>query len=83
MAYDYDHSKTAANSFPSHLPAKADDAVGEAFRALMSFKFAMDQMEEIPKDLLPYYNQAMKAADGLAEAKKATYQLRMMARRLP
>jgi hypothetical protein len=40
-------------------------------------------MEEIPTSFHPYYDQCMKALDLVQKAQKETYQLRMMARKLP
>lgn len=81
---DYDRRvRTAANDpkFLAAKPAQVDEALGEAYRTLVSFKMGMDQMEEIPKDLQPIYDQAGKAISVLVAARQETYQLRMMVRR--
>jgi hypothetical protein len=62
-------------------PAEADEALGKAYLALVSFKLGFDQMEEIPKALHPLYDQVGKAISAVAEARKDTYQLREMTRR--
>lgn len=80
MAYDYDFTKEAAG-FPAHIPSQVDETLGTAFRSLMSLKFAMDRMEEIPKDLQGIYNQTMKAADKVAAARQETHQLQALMRR--
>lgn len=82
MADDYDFRPKTAGGLPMHLPAQADEALAEAYRALMSFKGALDQMQEIPSDLQPYYRQIMKAADAVVGARKESYQLREMVKRL-
>ena len=82
-AHDYDRRKTAREPFPYHEPAKADETLTKVYLSLHSFKFGFDQMEEIPKNFLPIYDQTMKALDLVQKAQKETYQLRMMARKLP
>lgn len=82
MAYSYDRTKTA-DALPLHKPAEADEALTKAYLALHSFKFGFDQMEEIPQQYLPVYNEIMKALDKVGEAQKHTHQLRHMTRRLP
>lgn len=77
---DYDR-RTAG--MPLHKPAEADEKLGEAYRGLHSFKFAFDQMEEIPANLQPIYNQIMKASDAIVEARRHTAQLREMVKRMP
>lgn len=66
-----------------HKAADADDDVGRAYRALLTFKQSMDEMEEIPRQLLSVYDQALRALDALATAGDKTHQLRAMVRRLP
>lgn len=66
-----------------HKAADADESVGDAYRALLSFKQSMDEMEEIPRQLLKVYDQTMRALDALGAAGDKTHQLRMMVRRLP
>lgn len=78
---NYDRRRTA--NMPLHKPAEADEKLGEAFRGLHSFKFAFDQMEEIPANLQPIYNQIMKATDAIAKARQETGQLREMVKRMP
>ncbi len=83
-SYNYDRSpKVARDPFPYHKPAEADAAVTKGYLALHSFKYGFDQMEEIPKNLLPTYDQTMKALDAVQNAQREIHQLMMMARRLP
>ena len=81
MNYDRRLTAQADPKFLAWKPAEADDAMGEAYRTLISFKLGLDRMEEIPKDLLPLYDQAGKAIDLIVKAQRETYQLREMARR--
>jgi hypothetical protein len=82
---DYDRRRAAAPRFEQvlHRPAEADEALGKAYVALISFKQGMDSMEEIPSQLHPYYDQVMKAMNEVGEARKHTAQLRGMVQRLP
>lgn len=78
------HTKAAgktvsASSFPWHLAAEADDAMGQAYLKLHAMKAAFDRMEEIPAALRPLYNQILLAA-GTAD-RKETHQLREMTRK--
>lgn len=63
-------------------PAQADEALGQAYLALVSFKMGMDQMEEIPPHIQPLYDQVGRAISEVAEARKHTNQLREMTRRV-
>jgi hypothetical protein len=63
-------------------PAEADEALGQAYVKLVSFKQGLDAMEEIPAHLKPLYSQVMKAMDEVGEARKHTYQLRMMVQKI-
>jgi len=65
-----------------HKPAEADDALGQAYLKLVSFKQGIDAMHEIPAYLKPYYTQVMKAMSEVGEARKQTTQLRGMVRKL-
>ena len=65
-----------------HKPAEADDAMGQAFVKLVSFKQGIDAMHEIPDYLMPYYKQVMKAMDAVGKARQETTQLRGMVRKL-
>lgn len=84
--YDYDRRRTAAEPRLEQVldrPAKADEALGEAYRALVSFKQGMDSMEEIPSYLHALYAQVNKALNEVAETRKHTAQLRFMVTKLP
>jgi hypothetical protein len=65
-----------------HKPAEADEALGQAYLKLVSFKQGIDAMEEIPTYLKPYYRQVLKAIDAVVDARKETTQLRGMVRKL-
>jgi hypothetical protein len=83
---DYDRRRQAAAPRLEqvlHRPAEADEALAKAYQALISFKQGFDTMEEIPKQLHGIYSQVMKAMDEVGEARKHTYQLREMTKRLP
>ncbi len=66
-----------------HRPAEADEAMGQAYRALISFKSGFDSMEEIPSNLHGLYGDVMKAMDAVVSARKHTAQVREMTKRLP
>jgi hypothetical protein len=82
-AHDYDRTKTAREPFPYHKPAEADEGITKVYLALHSFKFGFDQMEEIPKNFLPIYDQTMKTLSAVMKAQEETHQLRQMAKKLP
>ena len=65
-----------------HKPGEADEALRKAYLSLLSFKNGFDVMEEIPKTLLPYYNQTMLALGKIQDAQQPTYQLKMIAPRI-
>lgn len=71
-----------ADSLPIHKAAEADEALGTAFRSLLSLKLGFDRMEEIPKDYHAIYAEIGKALDGIGEARRYTTQVRMLARRM-
>lgn len=64
-----------------HAPAQADEALGESYRKLLSFKAMFDDMEEIPNSLEKVYNQIGKALDLVGKARQETTQLKEMAKR--
>lgn len=68
--------------FSIHKPASADDHLGQAYNDLLAIKGDMDNMDEVPSDLKAFYKQVQAALDGVASARKATTQLRGMAKRL-
>jgi hypothetical protein len=74
-------SVTEAASFPWHLAAEADRAATDSYMKLGAFKGAMDQMEEIPADLRPYYDQTGKAIDAAYKLQQETHQLMMTVRK--
>lgn len=62
--------------------ATADEALGQAYRSLNDLKADLDAMEEIPKFLASYYDLIMKAASAVGDARKDTYQLREVTKRV-
>jgi hypothetical protein len=83
---DYDRRRKQADvrlEQVLHKPAEADEALAKAYQALISFKQGFDSMHEIPKDFHGIYQQVMKAMDEVGAARKHTYQLREMAKRMP
>lgn len=74
-------SVTEAASFPWHLAAEADRHATDSYMKLGAFKGAMDQMEEIPADLRPYYDQTGKAIDAAYKLQQETHQLMMTVRK--
>lgn len=75
----YASTKTAAEP-PLHLAAKADEAIGQAYRDLVSLKLGFDTWEEIPESVMPLYNWIGKAISQIVEARKASNQVREMVR---
>lgn len=61
--------------------SQADDAVGQAYRAIHDLKADLDDMEEIPPHLKKIYAAVMAASDAVGKARKDTNQLRELARR--
>ncbi len=76
----YDRRK--ADGFPLHLPSKADSLVSQAYRDLVSFKSAMDRMEEIPGHLRQIYDETGRAISELASVSQRTHQVRELAKRI-
>lgn len=72
----------SAASFPWHLGAEADETAVKVYLTLHKLKFALDQMEEIPKSLHPLYDQIRKALAAQEKMRKETYQLREVMRRM-
>lgn len=73
-------AKTARNP-PLHEAAAADEALGEAYRSLVDLKLGFDSWYEIHPRAQGLYDEIMKAIDSVAEARKDTYQVRMMVQR--
>lgn len=71
--------KTSAEP-PLHLAAKADEALGQAYRDLVNLKLGFDTWEEIPASVIPLYNWIGKAISQIVDARKATNQVREMVR---
>lgn len=85
MPHDYDRrTKTAKVMFESvvHKAAEADELVHKAYLSLHSFKFGMDEMEEIPPHIAPLYKQTMTALGKVEVAIDETNQLREMTNKM-
>ena len=61
-----------------HLPANADELMGDIFQKLTTLKLEFDEMEEVPNSMKPLYKQVMKSMEATRKARDETYQLRMM-----
>jgi len=66
---------------PFQNAAKADEALGEAYRSLIDLKLGFDSWEEIPNSAHPLYQQIMKAVDTVVTARQSTTQVRAMVAR--
>ena len=66
---------------PFHNAAQADEALGEAYRALIDLKLGFDSWNEIPSSAHPLYQQIMKAVDAVVTARQVTTQVRAMVAR--
>jgi hypothetical protein len=75
-------STETAASLPLHLPAKADEALGQAYNDLHTLKFALDQAHELQEPYLSLYKQVERASDAIALARRDTTQLREKAKRV-
>jgi hypothetical protein len=73
-------TKTGKVMFESvvHKAAEAANLLHQTYGALHSFKFGMDEMEEIPAYLQPLYDQTMKALGALHPAMQEADQLEGM-----
>jgi hypothetical protein len=71
-------STRVAYNPPFQNAAKADEALGEAYRALIDLKLGFDSWEEIPQSAHPLYQQIMKAVDAVVTARQSTTQVRGM-----
>ena len=63
-------------------PAKADDALALAYQSLVAFKQGLDSLDELPNGLDRVYKTVMDAVNSVGEARKDTYDLRLMTRRI-
>jgi len=80
-------SKVSAKSDLSlHLAAEVDELMGEAYRKMHTLKAEMDKFEEIPNYLKSFYDEVLKAANAIGEArtgrKASTTQVREMAKKI-
>jgi len=71
-------STRVAYNPPFQNAAKADEALGEAYRSLIDLKLGFDSWEEIPQSAHPLYQQIMKAVDAVVTARQTTTQVRGM-----
>lgn len=79
----YSYARTAGVRFEDvyHNALTTPTKLSESYRALHSFKAGLDAMEEIPADLMPLYQQVMKALDKLVKAQDEAHQLAEMTRK--
>jgi hypothetical protein len=70
-----------ARNPPLHEAAKADEAMGEAYRSLVDLKLGFDSWEEIPQSARKLYDLIGKAISAVGNVRKETYQIRMMVQR--
>jgi hypothetical protein len=77
MTYD---RRTAKVTFDSvvHKAREAEDKLREAYLALHSYKFGLDEMDEIPVQLRPLYDQTMKVLGLLDPVQREAGQLTFM-----
>lgn len=66
---------------PFHNAAKADEALGEAYRSLIDLKLGFDSWHEIPQSAWPLYKEIMKAIGLVGTARQTTNQVREMVAR--
>lgn len=71
-----------ARLFPLHLGAKADDAVGDAYRGLVGIKQAIDQMDDPPDEVKKLYREVLRAINATSQARQHTTQVREQMKRL-
>jgi len=74
-------SNRVADEPPFHNAAKADDALGEAYRSLINLKLGFDSWHEIPSSAHPLYQQIMNAVDAVVTARQVTTQVRAIVAR--
>lgn len=77
----FDQALNESQNPPWHEAAKADDAVGDAYRRLSSLKSGFDGMSEIPPQFAQLYTELGKAISVLAATRQSTNQVREMVKR--
>jgi len=80
-ALSHEAADKVAKDPPLWNAAEADEALGKAYRSLVDLKMGFDSWEEIPKSAMPLYKEIMKAMNAVGEARKPTYQVRLMVQR--
>lgn len=81
VAARHAHTNRVAYEPPFHNAAKADEALGEAYRSLIDLKLGFDSWNEIPQSAMPLYQEIMKAVDSVVTARQTTTQVRAMVAR--
>jgi hypothetical protein len=66
---------------PFHKGVVADEALGEAYRAIIDLKLGFDSWNEIPQSAMPLYREISKAVDAIVGARRYSYQVRAMVAR--
>ena len=61
---------------PLHEAAKADEALGKAYRSLVSLKMGWDSWEEIPPRARKLYDETTSTMHAIGKLRDRTYQLR-------
>ena len=62
---------------PLHEAAKADEALGKAYRSLIALKMGWDSWEEIPPSARKLYDETVSTMHAIGKLRDRTYQLRM------
>ena len=62
---------------PLHEAAKADEALGKAYRSLIALKGGWDSWEEIPPSARKLYDETVSTMHAIGKLRQRTYQLRM------
>ena len=75
-------STVNAGTLSWHIPGEVEEIFRNAYLRLHKMKFELDQMEEIPKDLLPLYDKVLHLADKASAAIDDTAQLKGLVRKL-
>mgnify|MGYP003639101978 CR=1 FL=1 len=62
---------------PLHNAAKADEALGEAYRLLVDLKLGFDSWEEIPPSTRKLYDEILGTMFAIGKVRQRAHQLRM------
>jgi flagellin-specific chaperone FliS len=70
--------RTAKFDAVTYKAGEAEEFLRKAYLALHSFKFGLDEMEEIPSHLKPIYDQMMKVLGHMHPVQQEAHQLTQM-----